>query len=170
MRFIHQTVRLIGFVLAAGCAGTDGPTEDAQSSVDAGGAGTSEPRVEDPVNEDVGEGRPRSMTFEECRQVGGETVLDPGNGRTYVEGCAAGRTLLGWLDSCAGAACGEGGICCERPPSMTFAECGEAGGEVILDPGSGTTYTEGCPSGDLIGLLDSCTGDDCGEGGICCRE
>ena len=170
MTFTQQTVRLIGFLLATGCASTDGATEDEQSGVDAGGAASSEPHVQDPEDEDAREDRPPSMTNEECRQAGGAPVGDPGDGSTYIDGCAAGLTLLGWLDTCTGPLCGEGGICCERPPAMTFAECREAGGEVMLDPGSGSAYTEGCPSGDLIGLLDSCPSGDCGEGGICCRE
>ncbi len=56
--------------------------------------------------------RPDSLSFADCTQMGGEQILDPGDGSTYDSGCPEDSELLGWLDKCATSLCGEGGICC----------------------------------------------------------
>jgi hypothetical protein len=56
---------------------------------------------------------PPSLTDDECRARGGESVGDPGNGSSYQDGCPGGDELIGWLTACdTPGLCGEGGICC----------------------------------------------------------
>jgi hypothetical protein len=59
----------------------------------------------------------------------------------------------------------------EHPPSLTFEQCREQDGTIVLDPGGGRIYHDGCPDqGILLGWLASAECQPlCGEGGICCR-
>ncbi|WP_437614581.1 hypothetical protein WMF20_15940 [Sorangium sp. So ce834] len=116
------------------------------------------------------------LTQQECAQLGGNPVGiagsppqlgDPGVDLSRDDECPGSRALKGTLEAAGDA---NGGICCEAPPSMTFAACDEAGGQRLLDPGDGSSYVAGCEEGSsLIGWLTACEGSSCGEGGICCR-
>ncbi|AUX19660.1 uncharacterized protein SOCEGT47_001120 [Sorangium cellulosum] len=92
---------------------------------------------------------------------------DPNVDLSRDDECPGSRALKGTLEAEGDA---NGGICCEIPPSLTFAECTEAGGQRLLDRGDGSLYVAGCEQGSsLIGWLTACDGALCGEGGICCR-
>ncbi|WP_129575198.1 MULTISPECIES: hypothetical protein [Sorangium] len=116
------------------------------------------------------------LTLQECAALGGNPVGivgspvqlgDPGVDLSRDDGCPGSRALKGRLEAEGDA---NGGICCETPPSMTFAACDEAGGQRLLDRGDGSSYVAGCEEGSsLIGWLTACEGSLCGEGGICCR-
>jgi hypothetical protein len=117
------------------------------------------------------------ISVQECYDRGGEPIGlvghqislgNRGDDLSADDDCPGGRERIGSIR----AANDPGGaICCFRPPSLEFAECRALGGEVMLDPGSGSTYSDGCPdSRDLLGWLDTCdTPGLCGEGGICCE-
>lgn len=47
------------------------------------------------------------LTLDQCRALGGQPVLDPGDGSVHEEGCPDGQARLGPLDFGI-----EGGLCC----------------------------------------------------------
>jgi hypothetical protein len=49
----------------------------------------------------------RPLTFEECRELGGDAYTDPGNGS--LTSCPVGMRQLGLLSEAF-----EGGLCCEK--------------------------------------------------------
>jgi hypothetical protein len=56
---------------------------------------------------------PASVSVEECTNADGRVLADPGGGSSYVAGCAAGETLVGWLAStCEEPPCHTTGVCC----------------------------------------------------------
>jgi hypothetical protein len=116
------------------------------------------------------------ITVQECKERGGEPVGLVGSPITLGnrvgdlsadDDCPAGRGRIGTIRA---ADDPNGALCCLIPPSLENADCEALGGEIVLDPGDGSTYTEGCPDGrDLLGWLNECdTPGLCGEGGICC--
>ena len=57
---------------------------------------------------------PVSVSVQECLDAGGRVLPDPGGGTSYITGCAAGETLLGWLTStCEEPPCHTAGVCCQ---------------------------------------------------------
>ena len=96
-RFLRCLLALLLVGPALGCS------NDARTPLTDGGA-----------MEDAGKVPPRSVTFDECREMGGTVVLDPGDGRTYRDGCPRGDFLGGLMSPGCEPLCGEGGICC-RP-------------------------------------------------------
>lgn len=48
-----------------------------------------------------------ALSFAACEKIGGKVIPDPGDGRTYRDGCPNGRALLGYVELGV-----EGGICC----------------------------------------------------------
>lgn len=49
-----------------------------------------------------------AMSAEDCSAMGGKLIVDPGNGSTSRDGCAAGQELLGSVKFGV-----EGAICCK---------------------------------------------------------
>lgn len=103
---------------------------------------------------------PRHFTLDECQAIPSAHVIgDPGDGSVHRAGCPFPQQFLGVVDFGA-----EGGICCRTLEYTTIASCQAQGGRVIVDPGDGRSYRDGCPAGEqLVSAVDIGA-----EGGVCC--
>ena len=91
----------------------------------------------------------------------------------YCTGSAAPECPQGALPIARDAPCPTGATCwqyseslrCQSPPVIDFAQCTQRGGQVVLDPGSGSLIRGGCPlARTALGMFAGP-----GEGGLCCQ-
>lgn len=167
---LAQSFIALTIIGAAGCDARSEPNQPPAEVVDVDG-GT--PDAAGPA----GEASRSELTPEQCAERGGQAIGlnvlgsfqigDPGVDLTRDDDCPGSRILKGVLVS---AEDSNGALCCEVPPSMTVAQCLEAGGRGWGDPGDGSSYIQGCGGGQtVVGWLTVCETPPCGEGGICCR-
>jgi hypothetical protein len=119
------------------------------------------------------------LSESECSAAGGESLGvagapnnrlgDPGMDLSRTDLCPGGRKPLGVLEPAHDA---NGALCCQIPSTISVATCQDQGGQLLGDPGDGSTYRNGCPDrGELLGWVFACdTPGLCGEGAICCRS
>jgi hypothetical protein len=119
-----------------------------------------------------------ALSVDQCAAQGGSAIgiagaphafETPDSDLTKDDLCPGGRLLIGMIESSDDP---NGGLCCRLPPKVEYAECAAMGGTILLDPGSGSSYVQGCGKGkELLGWLsDRSCGMLCGEGGLCCRQ
>ncbi|HMJ12172.1 MAG TPA: hypothetical protein VK524_12195, partial [Polyangiaceae bacterium] len=93
---------------------------------------------------------PALMTIQQCTDVRGRPVLDPGDGRLFRSGCPMGRTVIGMFEG------GEGGLCCAleaedcNADSVTYQS-------IVCD----TVFLYHWAGDSCAAYMGCCTGEDC---------
>ena len=86
----------------------------------------------------TGEPLNEEMTSQECTDLGGEVIGDPGDGSSYR---CNGRELLGFIPLGI-----EGAACCEIEKTSPATECTNRGGQLAVSPQGGLN----CPVGKQL--------------------